>query len=367
MITTKIVLYTYQKELPNGYPLKIRFTEGKTKKVRYLRTGYYLFRWNGYPDPNHAQYEDLMYDFLDWNQKILKILPQANREQWSLDKTIKRFKTQSEQFNFLDFIETVNVKDRTKEAYYTAINSFPDFHSNINQTDVYKWLNDMTISNNSKSVYVRSLKALFNKAVKQGYIDKNPFIGITVPLTKTRSTALTTEDLIKIRDADFTGESQRYRDYYMLMFYLGGVLPIDIANLRQDKHIRNGRVEFTRFKGGTNELISNKIFPEAQNIIDKYNAYPYFTPIHKINYKTFIRNFQRRFADKCEYLNLTKRALPKSARSSFANRAKNLLIDRRICEDIMGHSRNDTHSIYEGDFTDEVRDEAHEKIISLKL
>lgn len=367
MLSGKIILYTYQKELKNGYPIKIRLTNGKLKKSKYINTGYYAKKWNGYPDRKHPQYSNLVVDFLTWEKKLIELLPVANRKQWTLEKLVTQFKSHGEHLDFEKFIETLNVKYRTKQAYYTAIKSFPNFNSDIDKYDVQRWLNTLTISNNSKNVYIRSLKALFNKAIQQGFIDaENPFNKALLPYTKTKNTGLNTEDLIKIKEAEHTGEAKKYKDYYLLMFYLGGILPIDLVNLRYDKHIIGNRIEFTRFKGGTNEFVSNILVDEAKEILKQYDCYPYLVPIYKSNYNTVISNFTSRFPGYCKDLNLTRPPIAKSARSSFINRAQELLIDERISMAIVGHARKGTHSIYPDDISNKIKDEAFLKIVNLK-
>ena len=94
MLTAKILLYPYQRELPAGFPIKIRFTDGRTKKSTYVKTAYYSTKkdFDTQPKRSHPQYEELIFDYFDWSKKIATLLPKANREGWSVDYLAKQFR-----------------------------------------------------------------------------------------------------------------------------------------------------------------------------------------------------------------------------------------------------------------------------------
>jgi integrase len=150
---------------------------------------------------------------------------------------------------------------------------------------------------------------------------------------------------------------------------------IDLANLRYDLHVKNGRVQFTRFKGGTSEFIDNIIIPEALVILEKYkdNA-PYLINIHKYQYTSLRNNYLKRFG-KFIYSIKDENNKPlvesyfttKTARYTFINLGKQLELNRDVVMEITGHSRGDVHSIYEGSYSYEVKDAVHRKIIDAVL
>ena len=80
---------------------------------------------------------------------------------------------------------------------------------------------------------------------------------------------------------------QRYRDIFMLIFYLCGINMIDLAEL---KEIKNGYICYRRSK--TNKLYTIKVEPEAAEIINKYKGKNYLINI-KDNYKNYY-DFTRR-------------------------------------------------------------------------
>ncbi len=268
---------------------------------------------------------------------------------------------------------------RTVNGYLDALNSFNKLYPNrdfksITPRVVKEYKNTISKTHKPSTVhtYLRRLDTIWNE-LDDG---ENPFKGIRPRLQGTEDKYLSDQDVSKIKNT-CTIPSYLYknhskevlntnRDYWLLMFYLGGIDMFDLAKLRYDKNVINGRIEFRRGKGNSGVFCSNKLFPETIEILDRYKCSPYLVPIYKHkSYSNFVRNFVKRFPKSVVDLDLTRRPLTKSARYTFINRAKNLLIDERIAKQIVGHSENSVHSIYSGRFPVEVIDEAHKKIITL--
>src|SRR5690606_917768 len=138
--------------------------------------------------------------------------------------------------------------------------------------------------------------------------------------------------------------------------------------LRYDKHVINGRIQFYRNKGGTNAFVNNIIPEQALEILKNFNCYPYLVPIYQSsNLDTFRNNMNKRLAEMVADLQLTQRPLSKSARYTFINRARQLMVDERITMEIVGHEQQTVHSIYTDNFPLHIRDAAHLKIIELPI
>ncbi|MBE6181270.1 MAG: hypothetical protein E7148_01045 [Rikenellaceae bacterium] len=92
------------------------------------------------------------------------------------------------------------------------------------------------------------------------------------------------DDLRKLRDYPCEPYQEKYRDLFMLTFYLLGINPIDLFSL---KEIINGRIEYRRSKTG--RLFSIKVEPEAMAIIDKYRGEDFLLDVLDIygDYKDF--------------------------------------------------------------------------------
>lgn len=157
----------------------------------------------------------------------------------------------------------------------------------------------------------------------------------------------------------------KYDNYFLLCFFLGGLDFIDIANIKKE-HIKRGRIQFTRFKGNTREIINNFIFPEAQRILDQFaNDSEFLTDIYQ--YKDFAscrNNYLKRYRNEIEALGITSYFSSKTPRYSFIHiGSRELYQNRDIIKELVGHSQNDITSIYEGKFPDKIKDEVHRKII----
>jgi hypothetical protein len=95
---------------------------------------------------------------------------------------------------------------------------------------------------------------------------------------------MTVDQLKVLRDYPVEKHQERYRDLFMLIFYLIGINLVDLVHLTE---IRNGRIEYRRAKTG--RLYSILVLPEAQHIIDKYRGKEYLIDVldSYSNYKDF--------------------------------------------------------------------------------
>jgi integrase len=89
--------------------------------------------------------------------------------------------------------------------------------------------------------------------------------------------------------------------------------------------------------------------------------------IHKYDYKSMRANYDKRFGKWLESIGITSYFGTKTPRYTFIDLGKQLQLNRDIVKEIVGHSSKDVHSIYEGIFSEPVKDEVHEKIIQAVL
>ncbi len=137
-----------------------------------------------------------------------------------------------------------------------------------------KWLVDFDnymigagLSTNTRSIHMRNIRAVFNYAIDEGVTENYPFRKFSIKTEETRKRSLTVEQLVTLRDFPCEGYQAKYRDMFMLMFYLIGINGIDLFSA---KELNNGRLEYRRAK--TDKLYSIKVEPEAQAIIDQYKG-----------------------------------------------------------------------------------------------
>lgn len=192
------------------------------------------------------------------------------------------------------FIDTRNAEG-TKECYqYTldTLNKLYDLNT-LTFSDIdYNWLEQFekrlrpTCKVNTLSIHLRNIRAVIKNAAKKKIISKdlNPFDEYSIKSEQTPYRNLSVEDLRLLRDYDVEPHQERYRDFFMLLFYLIGINVVDIL---QATGLKNGRLEYRRAKTGT--LYSIKVYPEAMRIIHKYKGDKYLLNIMDSynNYKDF--------------------------------------------------------------------------------
>ena len=213
---------------------------------------------------------------------------------------------------------------------------------------------------NTRSIHMRNLRAVFNSAIDEDIIEQNlyPFRKFKIKKEATAKRSLTVEEIRTIRDYPCEPHMERYRDIFMLTFYLIGINTIDLLNL---KEIRNGRIEYRRAKTG--RLYSIKVEPEALEIIEKYRGKNYLLNMMDgySDYRTFLSKMNKhlrkigevRLVDRArngvgkkEYTPLFPDISIYWARHSWATVAASLDIPKETIAAALGHSDNSVTSIY---------------------
>jgi integrase len=367
-----------EKQNANGFPVyKVLRASGKTalKKTMFRCLPQHWNYKTNLITTEHPNYDLLIADLLNVKSAMASVNLGLYSYEDAKEKLFGAQKKQSTQFYKAAW---VLVDDTSNGSLYgTVLNSFNTACPGVGISEITKShaenylkaiLNHQTA--NGAHTYMRTLQSLFTKISDL----ENPFRGVRPKLVDTPSKDLSTEDLRRIFttrtfkhkfDGRNTNETiNYYRYYYMLMFYLGGIDAVDLAQLRYDKHVINGRVQFTRAKGGTSVMVNNKICTEALELLKHFSCYPYLVPLYKYKrHKDFVSNMNERLTATLKDLHLSRKPLSKSARYSFINMAQDLLIDERITAQLVGHKRKSTTSIYTRNFPISVQDEAHLKII----
>ena len=169
---------------------------------------------------------------------------------YTADQIVQAFSTPIENREFLEFtrrlIEQLNQigKRRTAETYATTLNSFVRFRDGqeigIDQIDsnvmvAYEiYLKASGLCPNTTSFYMRNLRAIYNRAVEQGFtMQRYPFRHVYTGIDKTVKRAVPLKIIRQIRDLDLRmNPSLDYaRDIFMFSFYTRGMSFVDMAFL----------------------------------------------------------------------------------------------------------------------------------------
>lgn len=156
------------------------------------------------------------------------------------------------------------------------------------------------LSTNTRAVYFRNIRAVINDAIDAKLTNTYAFRNFSIKKAPTRKRNLSVEELRMLRDYPIVNEfQQKYRDLFMLCFYLRGINAKDLFGLRK-ANVRLGRVNYTRAKTG--KFYSVKIEPEAKRLLDKYKGKDYLIDVcdgakteeeFEVKYEGFLQRMDR--------------------------------------------------------------------------
>ncbi len=240
------------------------------------------------------------------------------------------------------------------------------------------------VSENSISVYMRTLRAIVNLAIKEGHCDQKDYAFNSYKISKlnneTQKRAITKEEMIKIinYEVEFNSSLWHSRNYFLFSFYNIGMNFIDLAQLKWSNILYN-RILYKRAKTGKNFDI--KIQPRTQAILDYYikenvNPNEYIFPILDHNKHITQQSKIDRIKKINKRVNSDLKEIAKKvgiqathsithyvARHSWASIQKQNGIGISIISESMGHDSEKTTSIYLQSFMNEVLDNANENLI----
>jgi len=308
---------------------------------------------------------------------------------FSTDDLINEYRLYSINYTLFNFMQSVitSLKDigchRTSETYKSALSSFKRFMGDkdvmldtlspdlIQNYEAY--LTGNGITQNSRSFYIRILRATYNRAVDRGIIEQgNPFRHASTGVYRTTKRALPLSTLRSIRDinlSDFPSIDYA-RDMFMLSFYTRGMSFVDMAYLRKSD-LNCGYITYRRRKTG--QQLTIRWTREMQAILEKYPLNPtqYLLPIllnpdsnsiYTYRNKSYRINFNLKRLSQ-----MVGAAFPITlycARHSWASAAKSTGIPIRLISEGMGHKSESTTQIYLATLDASEIDRANSKIIN---
>lgn len=273
-------------------------------------------------------------------------------------------------------------KRRTAETYATALNSFVRFRkendilleevdSNL-MVEYETYLKSVGLCPNTTSFYMRSLRAIYNRAVeKELTLQKYPFKHVYTGIDKTIKRAVPLKVIRQIRDLDLTLNPMLdyARDMFMFSFYTRGISLIDMAFLKKN-NLQNGILTYRRQK--TNQQLFIKWEKPMQDIIDKYNTSetPYLLPIIRhleTDSRRLYRNAAHLINAKLKKIGVQlELPIPLTsyvARHAWASIAKSKNIPVSTISEAMGHDSENTTRIYLASLDTSVVDKANSLIL----
>jgi site-specific recombinase XerD len=307
----KITVILYKSNtLANGeHPLMLRISQGKVRKYISLGISCSLELWDLKKNApkRHNPHKEVIETIIaqtihTYRAKYLELIsqqvvvtPDVLIQALEADKGKK---AASAVFSFFDLVidrllqvgkvgSARGYKD-TKRSLKLFTTSANLLFTDIDQTFLHNYelfLRKLGLAETSMAVYFRTLRALFNKAIKEKLVDINYYPFKEFRVTKfnlsTKKRALTEAELKKIENLELDPASSlaESRRIFMFIYYGRGINFIDIAQL-QWKDLVQGRIFYTRAKTG--KMINFKLLPPAQATIEYYRPFTGTHPNHYI-------------------------------------------------------------------------------------
>jgi site-specific recombinase XerD len=374
VIKAKVILFTSKKLKDGSHPLMLRITKNRVRK--YISVGYSIndSEWNsktGRLKGRSPKANELNRIIEKIEIKALNKIKTLEEEKtdFSIDDVVTLIQNKNETYFVFPFWETV-IEDLRKtgkhgnmNAYKNTLSAFKKFRNNkdlefasldykiVKAFDSY--LLETGLQVNGISFHMRTLRALFNRTVKEDIASKDnyPFYEYKIKREKTIHRALTKEEVKRIRDLEFEDFYMKLaQDFFMFSFYTRGMSFIDMSYLKV-KNLHNDRLQYRRSKTG--QMFTIKLIPEAKAIIKKYadlsKKENYLFPIIQHEDKKFIeyKNAMRLTNKKLKIIGeLAECSIPVTtyvARHSWATIAKRGGISTSVISEGLGHATNISH------------------------
>jgi len=394
------VKFLDKKELKDGTsPIAIQVIYNRKKKLFHLGHSLKKSEWdeeNNRPNSKNTKYKlyrkRIERAINDLETIILEL--ENEKKPFTLKDIEAKYKPNSSHFSskttFSTYVDKI-VSDLEEEkrignakAYANLKSIFNKLHGeniflkDIDESLVNEFIHKMTkhgLSMNSRAVHLRELRAVVNKAIKEGLINESiyPFKNISIKSQKTRKRAVNKNVIKMVEELDVSQEEnlQLYKDLFMFSFYNRGMNFVDMAFLKV-KNIESGRLNYTRQKTG--QQFSIKITDKAKAIIDRYNEMKnpesYIFPIicrkgkEYLDYRNAMRLMNKKLKKISDILKLDVPLTTYVSRHSWATIAKRSGIATAVISEGLGHESEETTQVYLDSFENDVLDDANELIIN---
>lgn len=391
MAKTDLYLDTRREKKDGTYPIKI-YVKHIGKFLVNTEFSVSKEHWNGYEFSNKVEsYKTKNMALRKIRNKIDSIIFRLDEEGKLKSFTDKKLKSLidnelshsgKKSKVFIDYLdEYISIKNNsgTKEVYEKTKKKLLLFDPLVVFEDIdkswlskfEKWMLDDDQKINTISIHLRNIRSVFNYAIDEEYTILYPFRRYKIKREETVKRDLTAFELIELMDFPCEKHQAKYRDMFMLIFYLIGINPVDLFSL---KEIRKGRIEYYRAK--TNKLYSIKVLPEAMEIINRYKGENYLVNVcdSVSDYKFFCSKMNRNLKQigTFEKLGRGGKKIRKPlfpditiyhARHTWASIAASLDIPKETISAALGHEIGSRVTSIYIDFDMKKVDEANRKIV----
>jgi integrase/recombinase XerD len=402
----KVLLFT-SKTLSNGeHPIMLRVI--KDRKPKYISVGLSstLDMWDtkeNLPKKKHPLYKQAKIKIAQKKLDAEKLILDLENDNKNLSSYEIKGKLKKEKVNnphvypYFDVVikrlkESGQIKNA--EVYNDTKRNLSYFTTNINElhfSDIdIQFLNKFEEflkvkgkGGNTIYIYMRTLRALINKAIKEEVTSEKYYAFKRFSLAKyakikTAKRAITKDEIDKIKAVNLESnpELTDAKNLFLFSYYCRGMNFIDMA-LLQWKNIKQDRVIYTRQK--TKELFNIQLLPPALEILDYYkpntfisaNSYVFSvlneshnTPqsIHNRRVK-MNREINSQLKDLAAKAEISSELTTYVARHTYATLMKKSGQSTAIISEALGHDSEKTTQIYLDSFENSILDEASKSIL----
>lgn len=276
----------------------------------------------------------------------------------------------------------------TARSYKGVISVLKTFHGgkDLYFKDItYQFLTRFETSHRSKgneanglAVYMRTIRAIYNKAIKDGIAEKElyPFEAYKIKTTPTEKRALEWELIKEIIALKLEPEHICYnaRNYFLASYMMYGMNFTDMAHLKRTD-ITNGRITYRRKK--TSKIYDIKVTGNLQSIFDHYKdknpESKYIFPIINREEPTLKekdiqwarKRYNKKLKELAKLCGIDKNLTSYVSRHSFATQAMMQQVPLNAISTMLGHSSLKTTEVYLKSLPSNILDEYNERVLAL--
>ena len=232
---------------------------------------------------------------------------------------------------------------------------------------------------NGLAVYMRTVRAIYNKAMKEGIVEKElyPFSDYKVKTVPTQKRALDWKFLKKIIGLKLKPNDPCFnaRNYFVASYMMYGMNFSDMAYL-QRSDIQNGRIAYQRRK--TSKVYDIKVTKNLQTILSYYlkkeNESDYIFPILKRensfdqekDIQWARKRYNKKLKDLASLCGIEKNLTSYVSRHSFATQAMLQEVPITAISSMLGHSSLKTTEVYLKNLSSNALDTFNNRILLRK-
>jgi site-specific recombinase XerD len=394
--TTKALLFK-SKTLKNGeHPIMLRVI--KERKAKYISTGYSCDPklWdfaNEVPSKKHPEKQKLetllKLKVAELSSQVLDL--DLQNKEFTADTVIQKVRRKKVTYSAFAYFDEVVKQLRTAnrignaEVYQTCKNVLLTFSqkpdlafSEIDYSFITKFENyckEKGWKENSISSYLRTLRALLNRAINENIItaDNYPFkqykIGKLSTTTQKRAIRIEQIEAIEALELEPNSRLKNSQNIFLFSFYTMGTNLVDIASLTWQS-VQDGRIKYTRSK--THKPYNLVLSDKAKQILTYYDSIKtdeYIFPIYSKDRHVTAQQKANRLHKVMQQVNEDLKEIAKLcginetittyvARHSAATILKRKGVSTTVISELLGHETEGITQVYLDSFESPVLDTA---------